>query len=335
MLRYFQENHTFPPGAYFALIIYVNEYQDNSLNLDYPNDDAQNLRKVLREYYHFDEINVLSNPNRAQLLDALAELRRHRENDNLLIFFAGHGSYDEAIDQGYWLPSDARPGSQANWISNSDIRDQLKGIKARHILLISDACFSGGIFKTRAVDYEERTFQAKYQYPSRRAITSGVLKEVPDKSVFLQYLVQRLKENENPYLGALDLFARMRDAVMNNTHNTPQYGVIYDAGDQGGEFIFIRKVFNSLPKSRINSVGMNLQLIKPGSFSMGSHGGRDDEKPVRLVHIKRPFYMGSTEVTQAQYEAVMGVNPSHFKGSNLPVGNSFLDRSSGFYAPAE
>lgn len=68
-----------------------------------------------------------------------------------------------------------------------------------------------------------------------------------------------------------------------------------------------------------DGVRMKMVLIRPGSFVMGSENGGDDEKPVRKVTITQPCYMGVYEVTQAQYEKIMGSNPSNFKGSNLPV----------------
>jgi formylglycine-generating enzyme required for sulfatase activity/tRNA A-37 threonylcarbamoyl transferase component Bud32 len=68
-----------------------------------------------------------------------------------------------------------------------------------------------------------------------------------------------------------------------------------------------------------NSIGMKLVLIPAGEFQMGSEKGESNEKPVHEVQIEKPFYLGETEVTQGQWEAVMGSNPSHFKGPDLPV----------------
>jgi formylglycine-generating enzyme required for sulfatase activity len=68
-----------------------------------------------------------------------------------------------------------------------------------------------------------------------------------------------------------------------------------------------------------NSIGMELVLIPAGSFQMGSNEGSSDEKPVHQVTIAQAFCMGKTEVTQAQWKAVMGNNPSYFKGDDLPV----------------
>jgi formylglycine-generating enzyme required for sulfatase activity len=69
----------------------------------------------------------------------------------------------------------------------------------------------------------------------------------------------------------------------------------------------------------VNSIGMKLKLVPAGSFIMGSNNGGKYEKPIHRVTISKPFYMGVYEVTQTQYEKVMGKNPSHYKGSSNPV----------------
>ena len=70
----------------------------------------------------------------------------------------------------------------------------------------------------------------------------------------------------------------------------------------------------------VNSIGMALALIPAGDFFMGSpedEAGRfDDEGPGRSVRIAKPFYIGVTAVTQAEFLAVMGENPAHFNETN-------------------
>ena len=76
-------------------------------------------------------------------------------------------------------------------------------------------------------------------------------------------------------------------------------------------------------KTRTNSIGMEFMLIPAGFFMMGRdpafEEGDDDERPQHTVNISKPFYLGKYEVTQAQWVAVMGNNPSRFKGRNNPV----------------
>ncbi len=71
-----------------------------------------------------------------------------------------------------------------------------------------------------------------------------------------------------------------------------------------------------------NAIGMELVFVPPGDFMMGSDKS-DDERPVHRVKIRDGFWMGKYEVTQGQWRAVMGSNPSDFKdcGDNCPVDN--------------
>ena len=71
-------------------------------------------------------------------------------------------------------------------------------------------------------------------------------------------------------------------------------------------------------KETVNGVSFEMVAIEGGSFMMGSNDGYLDQKPVHLVTVS-DFYIGKTEVTQALWKAVMGNNPSYFKGDNLPV----------------
>jgi hypothetical protein len=109
-------------------------------------------------------------------------------------------------------------------------------------LLIADACFGGSIFKTRGVSMEApKAIQMLYDLPSRKAMTSGTLSEVPDRSTFVKYLIERLTNNEEKYVSSEQLFSSFRIAVINNSDVIPQYGEIRNVGDEGGDFIFIRK----------------------------------------------------------------------------------------------
>ncbi len=68
-----------------------------------------------------------------------------------------------------------------------------------------------------------------------------------------------------------------------------------------------------------NKLGMKFAWILPGGFRMGSDYGHSDEKPIHCATLSKGFFMGVHPVTQAHWEAVMGSNPSHFKGADRPV----------------
>jgi formylglycine-generating enzyme required for sulfatase activity len=79
-----------------------------------------------------------------------------------------------------------------------------------------------------------------------------------------------------------------------------------------------------------NGIGIEMVLVPAGSFKMGSTNGEGSEKPVHEVTLNQSFYMGKYEVTQAQWQAVMGSTPSHFKGDNLPVESVSWDDAQNF-----
>jgi len=233
-------------SSYYALIIGINNYPDPAINsLDNPIKDAEALKNILTAKYGFknDKIQYHPNAKREDIINSLDYLARQvTPDDNLLIFYAGHGNYDEDYKIGYWLPSDSKRISKANWFRNSTLVDYLKEINTKHTLLITDACFGGSIFQTRAAFTDTpKAIEMLYELPSRNAMTSGNLSEVPDQSSFAKFLLERLESNQEQYISSEQLFSSLKMAVMNNSEATPKFGEIRNVGDQGGDFIFIKK----------------------------------------------------------------------------------------------
>ncbi len=232
-------------AKYYALVIAVQEYDDSNINdLDHPIKDAARFIDVIETEYNFSKENVkfLENPTKADIIGTLHHMRDEVTNeDNLLIYYAGHGHYDEEMKTGYWLPRDASRDNPVNWLPNTDLTNYLNVLKTKHTLLIADACFSGGIFKSRSAFNNALAVEKLYKLHSRKAITSGALSEVPDESKFIKYLILRLEQNTQKYFPSEQLYTSLKDAVMSNSNTVPQYGTIQNVGDEGGDFIFIRK----------------------------------------------------------------------------------------------
>lgn len=236
-------------SKYYALLIGIEDYKYNQANLvdlSNPIGDAEKLKSELVANYTFEEenITILKSPDRGDIINSFEQIANVlTEQDNLLIFYAGHGVWDEKLNIGYWLSSDATTDSKTNWISNSTVRDYIAGLNTKHTLLISDACFSGSIFKTREVtnSIDDFGFSRLYKLPSRKAMTSGTLNTVPDDSKFMKYLLKALSANEKEYFPSKQLFHEIEIAIINNTANVPQFGTIQNTGDEGGDFIFIKK----------------------------------------------------------------------------------------------
>ena len=98
------------------------------------------------EPLHFRAANVTTLKTRPtdypRALDQMTE--KLKPENNLLIFYAGHGQWDEQREQGYWLPRDAMRERRATGFPGQRLRDATRGIKARHILWISDAASRAG-----------------------------------------------------------------------------------------------------------------------------------------------------------------------------------------------
>lgn len=132
------------PGYYHALVIGNNDYQ-HLPNLETARNDAEEIADVLARLYGF-QTSLIVNGTRIKILTALDQYRGILgENDNLLIYYAGHGYYDKAVDRGYWLPVEAEQITTANWISTADITDKLKAYRAKHVTVVVDSCYSGAL----------------------------------------------------------------------------------------------------------------------------------------------------------------------------------------------
>jgi len=238
-------------GPYYALVIGNNDYRSPSLpKLLTPINDANALARLLRDKYGFKVKKPLLNATRDDIFAALIDYRNTLpENSNLLIFFAGHGYHDHSTDEAYWLPVDAQKGNPDHWISANDITTNIKAIPAKHILVISDSCYSGVL--TRDADVGIRPLDpGNYLWKmlsskSRTLMSSGGDEPVVDSgdeghSVFANAVLKYLKEMEDAQFTAADLFPRIRRGVAGRTTQVPQYSYIRNSGDQFGDFVFSR-----------------------------------------------------------------------------------------------
>ena len=240
-------------GRYFALIIGIDSYTGEWKPLKNAVNDAKAVSEKLTSNYEFQSIRTLFNDQatRTNILKEYEWLMANvRENDNLLIFYSGHGDYNETLQRGFWVPVDATSSSVSGLISNTDIQAFLSGIKSKHTFLIADACFSGDIFrgKTLTIPYENsfKYYNQIYSKQSRTALTSGGVEPVMDggkdgHSVFTYYLLKSLTNNQNKFFDASQLYNDLKVAVINNSNQTPGFSPIINTGDEGGQFIFVKK----------------------------------------------------------------------------------------------
>ena len=233
-------------GRYEALVIGNNTYRNGLRSLKTAVADARSVAQALRSEYGF-KVTLLVDATRAQILAALTELRLSLTwDDNLLIYYAGHGSFDEAGDQGYWLPVDSVPQDPTNWVSNADITTMLKAIPARHVMVVADSCYSGSLTREAEVDIRDANYLGRIvQKRARTVLTSGGLEPVADAgsgghSIFAAAFLVALQENTG-IMDAETFFEKIRKPVVLAGAQTPEYSNLRSAGHDGGDFIFVRK----------------------------------------------------------------------------------------------
>lgn len=244
-------------GRYYALIIGNQDYQVLP-PLETPHTDADRVAQLLKDKYGFT-VKVIDDANDVTMLRALNDLNRVlRPGDNLLIYYAGHGTQlkNAYSDVGYWLPVNAnRPPDDTFWVANSQIAAHLARLPAQRVLVVADSCFAGllssdpgvNIFGTEThltMDY------VKYKMPKRARllIASGGNDPVFDQggngdSVFARAFLDVLQSNSQilstPALYS-EIEARMKgvDAAA-HLQEVPQFKAIRAAGDDLGDFFFI------------------------------------------------------------------------------------------------
>ena len=253
-------------GNQWLFVIGIDSYI-NLPELSTSVNDAKTVKDILLKRYNFDEYHVIElyeeEATGRNILGKLRYLtRRVGPDDSVIIFYSGHGGLDSAKREGSWIPVEGTTDDTSSWISNKQIYDYLKmdANKAKHILLITDSCFSGDSFRsnrgklTRATD---EFIKLAYKQVSRQVMTSGGIRPVVEQeqsanSIFTRFLIKRLDENKKPFLVSSELFKEIRTGLEEDSYQTPRFGTLNDGGGQKeGELILF---LNSDELVRLNKI---------------------------------------------------------------------------------
>lgn len=236
-------------GMDHALLFAVDDYT-HWPNLRNPISDAEKIKTDLESIYNF-QTTLIKNPTRGDIFEAI---RKYGEMDypddgQLFIFFAGHGYFDETFSAGYLVAQDTKlPKDDKNmltYVSHSRIRDDIDAITdCQHILLVLDTCFSGTFDRFIAmggtpIDLSESLpssdIERKFEYTTRRYLTSGGLEDVPDVSAFIQTLHNALDSR-----GGSDKVLTFNEILgyMNNLSKPKPCADGFGTDEEEGDFLF-------------------------------------------------------------------------------------------------
>jgi len=288
-------------GHYYALVIGINNYKRlPKLTTAVP--DSRALAALLHDQYGFDTT-LLLDATRDQITKALNDYRRNLdENASLLIYYAGHGIYDKEADKAYWLPVDAELDDNSHWIMADEITTEMKVIPARHILVIADSCYSGGLTRDVAPAFtpqdRDRYLEKMAQGKSRTLMSSGALEPVSDTgggghSAFTGALLQALTSTTDSVFSANGIFSQsIQVSVAGKSEQTPQYTPVRNSGHDYGDFVFVRS-----GKAPPPSAAKNISPSQPAIAQV---------PPAELARPAPAAPRGAASSNRALYQSLVG-----------------------------
>ncbi|MBK9013900.1 MAG: caspase family protein [Saprospiraceae bacterium] len=241
-----EEHNPLTSGANHYLGIGIINYQ-HVARLNNAVRDVQALGQLLMKHYGFEETNVNylldEEATRRKILKTLrSRCTSLKPEDNLLIYYSGHGHWDATTKSGYWMPVESEPHEIEDFVPNVQVRDLIKAAPCRHILLISDSCFSGSLL-VRGTKGSFGAIETWDSSTSRWVFASGkgeVLDGDEGNSPFAKAILWTLEENHTDLNIALlaDLVTKQ---VRFNYDQHAEAAPLQGAGHEGGQFVFRRK----------------------------------------------------------------------------------------------
>ncbi len=239
----------------YALIFATDEY-DNWSDLVNPVFDSRAIAEELKKTYGF-QTDIVENASQDDILKKLREYaeKKYKPLDQLFIFFAGHGSYDQTFAEGYVVTKESllNDEGKTSYLSHNRLRSIINNIPSEHIFLVMDVCF-GGTFdevlaSTRGADdevYKEQNtnefIARKLTLKTRKYLTSGGKTYVSDgikgkHSPFAKSFIDALETQggKDGILTVSEIFG-----YVEKLKNPPRLG---DFGSNlpGSDFLFVRK----------------------------------------------------------------------------------------------
>jgi serine/threonine-protein kinase len=230
-------------GRFYAVVIGESNYRKFEA-LPTAVNDARAIAQLLEQKYGF-KVARLENAGSKDILATLNAVgKQMTDDDNLVIFYAGHGAVRN--EKGYWQPVDA-DFDMTNWISPAIVKDVLLDHPSRRMLILADSCYSGALVKgTPPAPSPSDGSNDKH---ARMVISSGGDAPVIDSadgqhSIFTRALLDVLGNPEHKITDVQSAFARIRERVVDSARRAgreqnPQLSAIAEVGDEGGTFFFV------------------------------------------------------------------------------------------------
>ncbi len=173
------------------VLLFATDKYDNWKDLVNPVDDAREIARELKERYGF-VVELVEDPTVEVIWEKLRDYneRKFAPQDQLMVFFAGHGHYDETFGEGYVVAKNSlsNDASRNSYVSHNRLRGVINNIPCNHIFLVMDVCFGGTldpiVASSRGSNNEEvsvnQMLVRKWSHRTRKYLTSGGKEYVSD-----------------------------------------------------------------------------------------------------------------------------------------------------------
>ncbi|WNJ20897.1 caspase family protein [Pontibacter sp. G13] len=276
---------SFLVGNRYFFGIGINKYAHESIsNLNNAQKDVEVFWKTIKESYRLPGLTETTwydeSATKTNIIDSLHTICNDASRlDEIIIYFSGHGVMKGNLNTAYWVPHDGNPHSISSLISYGEIMAQIEQSKAKHILMISDSCYSGALHKSvgELVDISTNTenppphffnsVRKLHGYQSRWLLTSGAKELVSDghpdhHSPFAGSLIAYMENQENKFFSYQNLAHYVTQSVAaTQSFQTPISQHMTLAAHKLGQMAFIRKDFE-VPEGFGDSVDQGVLAIK-------------------------------------------------------------------------
>ena len=327
-----------------ALIIGINKYE-NAPPLSYAVHDAEEIRDVLVDELSFQPENIIylvdDKATRKNILSSFMSFTKDDVDldERIFIFFAGHGHTLTGIrgEVGYLVPYDADQEDFTTFIRWDELTRNAELIRAKHMLFIMDACYSGLALTRNLPPGSTRFLKDMMLRYSRQVLTAGKADEVvadsggplPNHSVFTGHLIEGLRGKAIPDSGILTASGLMsyvygKVAQDKNSNQTPHYG--YFDGD--GDFILQAPQLDELEKA--DDKDLDRLIVIPFSEEEFS----TESTPSKIKRIKSLLSSDSSSIELHDFvieevrRFLSATSEDYFKEQAQPSQDNILERIS-------
>ena len=255
--------------------------------------DTQEVVTLLRERYGFEvwpDPLFNANATKENIYQGFNQLMMDvGPEDNLIIYFSGHGRMHTVGGQGYWVPYEGK-NSISDFIENSVIKDFIERINAKHIFLIADSCFSGTFLTQTRSSGHVNDYELLDKQVSRWMLASGSEEPVSDgtmgkHSPFAHFLIKFLSVNDNQYASVKEMIRYVKTMTEHNSSQHPMGAPIENIGHSGGQMVFVldEKLIKT-KKERSRGVPSCHQLLKDIRAYEPEENTLPSGKEILLIH---------------------------------------------------